>query len=420
MKILHVNLRDIEGGAARASYRLHLSLLDQSIDSKMLVLEKSSDDYRVIAETSKVKQVLNTLRPYIDYIPLKWYKSRRKMSFSPSWLPFSGVVSQINKINPDVVHLHWIAGGMMTIEEIVKIKVPIVWSLHDNWAFTGGCHVMWDCVKYKDGCDTCPMLGSDKENDLSRKIFKRKEKAYAAIDNITIVGLSSWIAECARESSLLKEKEVVCLPNPIDTQLYQPVDKKTARNILNLPLEKKLIAFGAMDATSDKNKGYTELQSAMDKLELENVELAIFGSSRPKDAKAEKYPTHYMGYLHDDVTLELLYSAVDVMVVPSLQENLSNAIMESLSCGTPVVSFDVGGNSNMIEHQKNGYLAEAFDTSNLKDGIEWILNNENYEVLCKNAREKIVSTFDSKIVAKQYIDLYKSITMARINEKEEK
>ena len=409
MKILHVNALDTKGGAARASYRLHRALLDEGIDSEMLVLEKSSDDHTIIGESSKIKQIINNLRPYIDYLPLKWYKDRRKMAFSPSWLPFSGVVKKINTLNPDIVHLHWIAGGMMTIEEIAKIKAPIVWSLHDNWAFTGGCHVMWDCEKYKQHCGSCPVLGSEKQNDLSRKVFKRKEKAYANIEDITIVGLSSWMATCAKESTLLKDKEVINIPNPIDTVMYQPVDKNIAREILNLPLGKHLIAFGAMDATSDRNKGFIELQDAIQKLEIHNVELVVFGSTKPKDAKEEKYPIHYMGHLHDDVTLKLLYSAVDVMVVPSLQENLSNAIMESMSCATPVVAFDIGGNGDMIDHLKNGYLAKAFDINDLKDGIEWVLNHANYDLLCQKARDKVLSTFDNGIVVEQYLVLYDSI-----------
>jgi len=179
MKILHVNALDTKGGAARASYRLHRALLDKNVDSHMLVLEKSSDDFTVIGPTSKLKQVINNLRPYVDYLPLKLYKNRKKMSFSPSWLPFSRVVSKINDLKPDVVHLHWIAGGMMTIEEIGKIEAPIVWSLHDNWAFTGGCHINLECDKYKEKCHTCPVLGSLKENDLSRKVFRRKKKVFS-------------------------------------------------------------------------------------------------------------------------------------------------------------------------------------------------------------------------------------------------
>ena len=409
MKVLHVNALDIKGGAARASYRLHQSLVDEGIDSSMLVLEKSSDDFRIIGPISKLKEVVNNLRPYIDYAPLKLYKHRAKRAFSPSWLPFSGIVKKINSLNPDIVHLHWIAGGMMTIEEIAKIKAPIVWSLHDNWAFTGGCHVMWDCDKYKKSCGSCPMLGSEKENDLSRKVFLRKKTTYAKINNITIVGLSNWMAQCTRESTLLQNKNVVCLPNPIDTNAFQPVDMEITRDLLHLPLDKKLVLFGAMDATSDVNKGFKELQECLNQLNIHDVELIVFGSSQPKEVQSFKFPIHYMGHLHDDVTLKLLYSAADVTVVPSRQEAFGQMATESMACGTPVVAFGHTGLLDIVDHKKNGYLATPLDAEDLAKGIEWVLAHNTYEELGVSAREKVLKSFDAKIVSKQYIELYEKI-----------
>ena len=407
MKVLHVNALDMQGGAARASYRLHQALLNEGMDSQVLVLEKSSDDFRVIGPISKMKQVANNLRPYIDYLPLKLYKNRAKRAFSPSWLPFSSIVSQINALNPDVVHLHWIAGGMMTIEEIAKIKAPIVWSLHDNWAFTGGCHVMWDCEKYKENCGACPMLGSEKETDLSRKTFLRKEKTYSKIENMTIVGLSQWMAECTKQSTLLKDNKIVCIPNPIDANIFKPIEKEIAREILNLPLDEKLILFGAMDATSDVNKGFKELQEALNKVEGDNIELVVFGSSEPKEGNNLNYPTHYMGHLHDDVTLRLLYSAVDVMVIPSRQEAFGQMATEAMSCATPVVAFGHTGLLDIVDHKVNGYLAKPLDTFDLAQGIEWVLNVADSNELGLKAREKVLMTFDSQLVSKQYIELYR-------------
>lgn len=178
MKILIVNTSDISGGAARAAYRLHKALLSQGVDSQMLVQSKSSDDYTVIAETDKVKKTLNKLRPFLDSLPVRFYKERTKTLFSPSWFGFSNVVDKINEISPDIVHLHWICGGMMTIEDIGKIKAPVVWSLHDMWAFTGGCHYDEECGRYEKKCGSCKVLGSEKEKDLSRKIWHRKKKNF--------------------------------------------------------------------------------------------------------------------------------------------------------------------------------------------------------------------------------------------------
>jgi glycosyltransferase involved in cell wall biosynthesis len=409
MKILIVNLSDIDGGAARAAYRLHKSLLSLHVDSEMLVQDKSSDDFTVIAEISKLRNGFNKLRPTIDSIPIRFFKERTKTLFSPSWFGFSNIVDKINDINPDIVHLHWICGGMMTIEDIARIKAPIVWSLHDMWAFTGGCHYDEECQGYEKECGNCKVLGSDKENDLSRKIYNRKNKTFSKIENMTIVGLSKWLSECAQSSTLLKNKKHINLPNPIDTNIFKPFDKEKARALWSLPQNKKLVLFGAMGATSDTRKGFCELSEALHKLTCKDVEFVVFGSSEPKESQNLGFKTHYLGSLHDDVSLVTLYSAVDVMVVPSLQENLSNAIMESLACGTPVVGFDIGGNSDMIEHEKNGYLAKPFDTDDLANGIEWVLHVSDYDELCHSARQKVLREFDSVVVAKKYIELYKEI-----------
>ncbi len=409
MKILIVNTSDLEGGSARASYRLHKSLLAIHVDSKMLVQNKSSDDFTVIAETSKLRKGFNKLRPTIDSLPIGFFKERTKTLFSPSWFGFSNIIDQINEMNPDIVHLHWICGGMMTIEDIARIKAPIVWSLHDMWAFTGGCHYDEECQGYEKECGNCKVLGSDKENDLSKKIFKRKQKAFTQKKDITIVGISNWLNECSKNSTLLKDKNHINLPNPLDTNIFKPFDKEKARELWGLPKDKKLVLFGAMEATSDPRKGFYELMESLEKIEDSNVELVIFGSERCEDTKDLGFNVYYLGQLYDDVSLVTLYNSVDVMIVPSLQENLSNAIMESLACGVPVVGFDIGGNADMIDHERNGYLAKPFSTIDLAFGIEWVLNNYNYKILCQNARNKVLNNFDSVVLAEKYIELYKSI-----------
>lgn len=410
MKVLIVNTVDIQGGAARAAYRLHKSLLEIGIDSQMLVQNKKSDDYTVISlANNKFQKGVNLLRPTIDQLPVKFYKKRTKTLFSPSWFKSGKIIDKINDINPDIVHFHWISGGMIKIEDLAHIKAPIVWSLHDNWAFTGGCHIKWECENYKGNCGNCPRLGSDKENDLSRWVWNRKQKTFDKMNNLTIVGLSRWVMDASKNSGLLKDKKHINLPNPINTNIFKPFDKEKSRELWSLPKNKKLILFGAMSATSDINKGFKELSKALNLLNLDNIEFVVFGSSKPQNASDFRFQTHYVGKLHDDISLVTLYSAVDIMIVPSLQENLSNTIMESLSCATPVVAFNVGGNNDMIEHQKTGYLAKAFDINDLKDGIEWILNNKYYYELCQNARDKILKEFDSRVVVKKYIELYKEI-----------
>ena len=409
MKILIVNISDINGGAARAAYRLHQALLDSGTNSQMLVQGKSSDNYTVIGANSKLQKAMSMLRPMIDNLPIRWYKNRTKTLFSPSWFGFSDIVDRINKINPDIVHLHWICGGMMTIEDMARIKAPIVWSLHDMWAFTGGCHYDEECNEFKNNCGNCKVLGSHKKNDLSSKVFRRKEKTYSKIKNMTIVGLSKWMYECSKSSTLLNNKNHINLPNPIDTNIFKPFSKEQSRELWNLPKDKKLVLFGAIGATSDPRKGFNQLSDAMTKLKNEEIEFVIFGSSEPKNPQNFGFKTHYFGYIHDDVSLVTLYNAIDVMVVPSLQEVFGQTASESMSCGTPVVAFGHTGLLDIVDHKTTGYLAKPFDTQDLANGIEWILNTDDYDQLCQNAREKILREFDSRIIAQKYIKLYKEV-----------
>jgi len=413
MKILIVNTSDIDGGAARAAYRLHQALLKQGIESQMLVQSKASDNYRVLGPETKLKKGFGKLRPTLDSLLVRFYKHRTKTLFSPGYLPFSNVVKRINALNPDIVHLHWIAGGMMRIEDIAKIKAPIVWSLHDMWALTGGCHYDEQCGGYKNQCGHCKVLGSEKENDLSAKVYQRKLKAFADISNLTIVGLSHWLAQAAQQSSLFKNVPVINLPNPINTVIFSPMDKLIARDLFNLPQNKKLVLFGAMDATSDPRKGFEQLSIALDGVDAENTELVVFGSGEPQIPQRFKQKAHYLGHLHDDVSLRVLYSAADIMVVPSLQEAFGQTASESMACGTPVVAFGATGLLDIVDHLENGYLAKPFDTEDLAKGIELILNAENYDVFCSNARNKVLREFDSKIVAKRYVDLYTEVLVNR-------
>lgn len=411
MKILIVNLDDIQGGAARAAHRLHNSLLNAGIESQMLVLTKKSDESTIITPIRiKKLQTLHSL--FRQNLEKPWrylYPNWNKTEFSISWVPFGGLINAIQKIDPDIVHLHWICGGMIRIEDLKKIKKPIVWSLHDMWAFTGGCHYDGGCGKYATSCGSCPILGSNKEQDLSSRVFSRKIQIYSQLENFTIIGLSTWISECASQSRLLNKYKILNIPNPINASEFSPVNKSIARKSLGIADNKKIILFGAMFATEDKRKGYHELINALKLLKYkENIELVIFGGKKKGIDNFNGFLTHYLGYINEK-DIPNFYSAADVMVVPSLQENLSNTIMEALSCGTPVVCFNIGGNPDMIDHQHNGYLASPYNPKDLANGIEFVINSTEYEILCLNARNKVLQCFDSTIVGKRYLDLYNHI-----------
>jgi len=409
MKIIIVNTSDISGGAARAAYRLHRALLAKDIESRMMVQSKVSDDLTVLGPETTLKKGIGRIRPKADKIFLKNYPNRTKTPFSPAAVPCSDLIKRINETDADVVHLHWIAGGAMKIEDIKKINKPIVWSLHDMWAFTGGCHYTEeDCKRYTTMCGSCPVLGSHRKRDLSNRVFKRKQKTYRH-KNLTIVGLSSWLASCARESSLLKSKAVVNLPNPIDTDVFRAVDKQTAREMLGIPSDRKLVLFGAMSATSDPRKGFSELTEALHSMEEDTISLMVFGSEKPTEAPDLKFPANYMGRFHDDISLTVLYSAADVMVVPSILEAFGQTASEAMACNTPVVAFGATGLLDIVDHKENGYLAQAYDSQDLAEGIRWVLKSSDYDKLCRNARKKVVREFDSAVVAEKYIALYEEI-----------
>ncbi|WP_407380768.1 glycosyltransferase, partial [Helicobacter sp.] len=261
-------------------------------------------------------------------------------------------------------------------------------------------------------CKSCPLLQSALPFDLSFWTFKRKAKTYAKLKNLTINGLSRWIAQSAKDSALLGSKPIINLPNPIDTRIYRPIQKSLAREMLRIHTPKKMISFGAIGATSTPRKGFNELKAALQSLPQHlksQCELLVFGSSEGE--VLQDMPTHFLGALHDDIALALLYSASDVFIMPSYVESFGQTALEALSCGTPVVAFDTSGLKDIITHKHNGYLAKCYDTSDLAKGIEWILSGESaiYENLSKNARSSAIKAFESSKVAHAYITTYQKL-----------
>lgn len=348
-------------------------------------------------------------RPVLDSLPLYFYPGRMRNEFSPAMVP-DMVPSDIALLLPDIVHMHWIGYGFLRIESLKKFNRPIVWTLHDMWAFTGGCHVDQSCGRYVQECGACPQLGSKREKDLSHRIWQRKVDAWRDLD-LTIITPSNWLAECAKKSSLLKNQRIRVIPNGLKLNYFKPVPKESAKLLWNLPQNKKLILFGAMNASGDRNKGFHLMIEVLRSLDQDKIcnamELFVFGASEPKKPPDFGLKTRYVGWLHDDVSLAALYSAADVMVVPSLQEAFGQTASEAMACGCPVVAFGTTGLLDIVDHLENGYLARPFESSDLARGIQWVLEDEGrYKKLCAAARQKAEKEYDLQKVASQYKYLY--------------
>ena len=413
MNVLLLSTSDIKGGAARAAYRLHQGFKNIDHHSQMLVQTKHIDDQQVIgfSDKSGIGKAITGSRLSLNQLPLRFYPNHVSF-YSLQWLP-DNIASKVIKLNPDVINIHWICNSYLQIETLAKLNKPLVWTLHDMWPFTGGCHYSGECDRYMASCGSCPLLGSSKNWDLSRWVWQRKAKAWKNL-NLTIVSPSHWLAKCASSSYLFQDLPIKVIPNSIDTKKYRPINRQVAREMLRLPQDKQLLLFGSLRATSDKRKGFQLLQPVLQKLSQsgwqDKLELVVFGASRSDGLPDFGLPSHYVGELNDDLSLATLYSAADVFVLPSVQDNLPNTIMEAIACGTPCVAFNIGGMPDLIEHQKNGYLAQPFKTEDLAQGIAWVLEKEErYQKLSHRAREKAEQEFALQIQAGRYLSLFKEI-----------
>jgi glycosyltransferase involved in cell wall biosynthesis len=408
MKTLIINTSDISGGAARAAYRIHHALRSQGVDSKMFVSNATAGDWTVEGPQSKIAKALSKVRPPLAGLLSKTLKTDNPIIHSPAIVP-SRWSKRLNASDADVIHLHWINGEMMSISDIGQLTKPVVWTLHDMWAFCGAEHYTED-FRWRDGYTSSNRPCYEGGFDLNRWTLERKRKHWKR--PMHIVTPSRWLAECAKQSVLMRDWPITVIPNAIDTNVWQPVDKTLARQLLHLPPDVPLLLFGAMGGAQDPRKGFDLLRAALNHLrgQLPGLELVVFGQLAPKEPVDMGFPVHYTGHLHDDVSLRLLYSAADVIVVPSRQEAFGQTASEAHACGTPAVAFDNSGLVDIVRHQQTGYLAKAFDTEDLARGIKWVLaDDRRHAQLCQTARQDAVSRFSYPVVAAQYKSLYRSL-----------
>ena len=416
MKVLLINTYDDIGGAAKACTRILKSISNNSnINISLLVRNKSIDDINIFSINSFAGKLLNFIIPFIDRLPLKFYRNKKNHFWNIGWFYNFIFFRKVKFLNPDLIQLNWVSEGFVPIIFLKKIKKPIIWRLSDSWAFTGGCHIHFDCNNYTNECGNCPQLSSNRTSDITRKTLRYKSKAWKNC-NITIVAPSNWMASCAKSSSLFKDRKIVVIYPGIDLSIFRPRNKLLIKKELNLSVNKRYIVFGAIKATEDINKGFHLLKKALILLKQKliddsNIEILILGSSPPENPIDLGFKINYVNRINDDLTLAFYYSIAELFVLPSLKDNSPNTVIESLGCGIPVLAFGACGALDMIEHKYNGYLSEPYSVKDLCNGMEWILNrNENeYIELCNNAREVALNKFDIIDKGKEYVELYKHI-----------
>jgi glycosyltransferase involved in cell wall biosynthesis len=419
MKVALINTSDAGGGAAEACTRLLKALKQQAVDVTMVVQEKNRAEAAVYSiERNWFGKLRSKINFLLERIPFLLFNERdRSVRFAFSPANAGTDISRVKVItDADVIHLHWTNSGFLSIQDIKKLLAlnkPVIWTLHDMWAFTGGCHYSGPCNHFKNQCGNCYFLRDPEDNDLSHDGWLRKRDMLSAATNLSVVTCSHWLAEVAMKSTLLKGFMIQAIPNPIDTELFSNKDKATARAKWGINVDAKIVLFGAANINHVR-KGISFLVDALKSLKSENVgmeglEIVIFGKNKHFDTSSLPFPVYQLNTITSPEDLAEIYSLADVFVSPSTEDNLPNMIMEAMSCGTPVVAFNTGGIPDLIDHQVNGYMAEFKSSADLATGIKDVLNSINHNRYAAAARYKVTRMFNNEKVALQYIQLYQYV-----------
>lgn len=413
MRILIVNTSENVGGAAVAANRLMEALNNNGVKAKMLVMKKTTDHITVVGLPHAWLQRLHFLwERFVIYCHLHF--SRHNLFAIDIANAGTDITSLREFKEADLIHLSWINQGMLSlanIKRIVRSGKPVVWTMHDLWTATGICHYARQCPSFRTGCHNCRLLprGGGKE-DLSRKVWNRKKALYHNA-NIHFITCSRWLEGQARQSALMKGQRITAIPNPIDTRLFVPTDKAEARLKNQLPTDRRVILFVAHRVDDDR-KGANYFVEAVNRLAdanphfANNTCVAAIGRNSESIASLLHVPTYAVGFVTDERQMASVYTAADVFVLPSLEDNLPNTIMESLACGVPCVGFKVGGIPEMIDHRVNGYVANFKDVADLAAGMAWVLDEADARALSAAARRKVEMTYSQSAVASQYIEVY--------------
>ena len=426
MRILHFSTEDTGGGAGKATHRLHSALRDAGHPSRMIVRYKQSDDGDVRQArswfTSGWPSKLNILKMGIRFFFKGMPHTVYFFNFDRELDLDTQLFFEFEPGDVDIIHLHWIT-HLLTVKTIRKLyehyRCPVLWTLTDLGPITGGCHYPFDCEGFKKQCGHCPQLHSDRFADPSQVVWNRKFRSLRNLP-ITFIAPTSWVATRIKESSLFGDHRIEEIPLSIDTTVFRPFEQRSARDLLHVPQNKKVIFWGSA-RLDDPRKGMMHLQEALQRLAsmvedkgcgLTKDDLFLLTAGRGGGGLLDSLPFSgkSMEYLRDDVTLALAYQAADVFVCPSTEDAGPMMIPESMLCGTPVVAFNCGGAPDLIQTMKTGYLANYKDSNDLASGIHALISSPHLAAVRNAARDIAVKNHSPQIVVSQYIELYHSLT----------
>lgn len=416
MKVLLLNTSESTGGAAVAANRLMHALQKAGISAKMLVRDKQTDDPAVVSvNTSFLKRKINFLRFAWERLVIFLHNRQdRGKLFRVSIADTGTDVSRHPLVKEaDVIHLHWINQGFLSLKDIralMRSGKPVVWTLHDLWPATAICHYSCGCQRYQTGCGACPFLNSRRPEDLSSRVFRKKE--FLKASPVHLVAVSSWLKNIAETSALTGGLPVTVIPNVLDTTLFRPADRMEARRALGLPSDAKIVLMGAA-RLNDPIKGFEYLKEALEAFRgRAGLLLVLFGGIKGDDSFLAGLPLPHvsMGLLADTARIARLYAAADVTVVPSHYETFGQTLIESMASGCPAVSFGNSGQRDIIDHRINGYLARYPDPADLAAGIEWVLMHPQPSLLADACIRKVQAEYTETVVARKYMDLYRRLT----------
>lgn len=414
MRVALINTMDMKGGAARAAFRLHKGLRESGVDSTYYVRDQTNPDpsiRRFVPDPAATQQ----------RAAAKAAREAAYNVYAATRSPDIELFSQervdgdenffIQMPRADVINLHWVAGFVDYHTFFTpRITKPVVWTLHDMNPFTGGCHYDQGCGKYKDQCRSCPLLGTEDSHDLSSQVFAGKAKMLDAWpeNRLKIVTPSHWLADEARASRLFRRFEATVIPNGLETDVFKPMDKAEARAKLNLPQDAKIVLFVSNHIRLAR-KGFRELVHALSLVpDVGNLLLVGVGDSHILSVETP-FKVMQIEHINDDATTAMIYAAADVMAIPSKQDNLPNTILESMSCGTPVVGFAAGGIPELVREDETGFLAAPGNVAGLSLAFMKAFGGADLKAIGARCRAMVEHGYSLKVQAASYRAFYERI-----------